>query len=213
MKPLARLAMGSILGSNILDRGTRMKLIAIAAAASAMLLAGGAQAQMARSATTGTLYGELGYAQLKINDTGTSVKPGLLRGIVGYNFNDFLAVEGMLGFGVRKDSTTASVGGVPVNVEGDVRHIAGVYVKPKVMLGQGFELFGRLGYADTRLRATASAAGVSATDTSSDGSFSYGIGGNFNVSPRAYVGVDYMRYYKKDDTKIDGVSFNVGYRF
>lgn len=190
-----------------------MKLIAIAAAASVMLLAGGAQAQMARSATTGTMYGELGYAQLKISDSGVDVKPGMLRGIVGYNFNDFVAVEGMLGLGVRKDSTTATVTGVPVGIEGDVRHIAGVYIKPKAMVGDAFELFGRLGYADTRLRVTASVPGASATDTSSNGSFSYGLGGNFNISPRAYVGVDYMRYYKKDDTKIDGVSVNVGYRF
>lgn len=190
-----------------------MKLIAIAAAASAMLLAGGAQAQMARSATTGTLYGELGYSQLKISEAGTSVKPGMLRGIVGYNFNDNLAVEGLLGFGVRKDSATISFAGVPVGVEGDVKQMYGIYVKPKAAVGDGFEVFGRIGYANTRLRATATAGGVTATDTSSDGSLSYGLGANFNVAPRAYVGVDYMRYYKKDDVKIDGVTVSVGYRF
>lgn len=191
-----------------------MKLIAIAAAACAMLLAGAAQAQMmARSATTGTVYGELGYSQLKISEAGTSVKPGMLRGMVGYNFSDNLAVEGMLGFGVRKDSATAGIAGVPVRVEGDVRHMYGIYVKPKAMIGNAFEVFGRLGYADTRLRSTASAGGVSATNTGSDGSFSYGLGANFNVAPRAYVGVDYMRYYKKDDVKIDGVTVSVGYRF
>lgn len=190
-----------------------MKLIAFAAAAAAMLLAGGAQAQMARSATTGTVYGELGYAQLKISDTGIDVKPSILRGVAGYNFSDFLAVEGLLGFGVRKDSTTTTFAGVPVGVEGEVRHIAGVYIKPKVSIGDGFELFGRLGYADTRLRVSASAAGLTAANSDSGSSLSYGLGANFNVSPRAYVGVDYMRYYKKDDTKIDGVSFNVGYRF
>jgi len=189
-----------------------MKKIALIAACT-LMMAGAAQAQMARSATTGTVYGEIGYAQLKISDTGVDVKPSMLRGIVGYNFSDFLAVEGLLGFGVHKDSTTTTFAGVPVGVEGDVRHIAGVYIKPKAMVGNAFEVFGRLGYADTRLRVTATVPGASASNSDSGSSLSYGLGANFNVAPRAYVGVDYMRYYKKDETKIDGVSVNVGYRF
>jgi outer membrane autotransporter protein len=188
-----------------------MKLLVIAAA-SVMLTAGAAQAQI-RPATTGTTYGELGYTTLKISDSGISVKPAMLRGIVGYNFNNNLAFEGMLGLGVRKDSTSTTFAGVPVDVQEDVRHIVGIYVKPKAVIGDAFEVFGRLGYAQTRVRATVSAAGVSASDSASDSSLSYGIGANFNVSPKMYVGVDYMRYFKKDDTKIDGFTVALGYRF
>src|SRR5947208_2695541 len=107
-----------------------MKLIAIAAA-TAMLMAGTAQAQTRPAAATGSTYGELGYSTLKISDSGLSFKPALLRGIVGYNFHDNFAVEGMLGFGVRKDSTSTTVGGVPVNVSEKVSSTVGVYVKPK----------------------------------------------------------------------------------
>ena len=189
-----------------------MKLIAIAAA-SAMLMAGGAaQAQMARG-TSGHVYGELGYTALKIEESGSSTKPGMLRGIVGFDFNPNLAVEGLLGFGVRKDSTNVNVGGVTANVESDLRHMVGIYVKPKVMLGDGFELFGRLGYTDTSLRSRASVAGFSASDSSSGSDWSYGLGANFNIAPQAYVGVDYMRYYNKNDVKLDGVTVSVGYRF
>jgi opacity protein-like surface antigen len=188
-----------------------MKLIAIAAA-SAMLMAGAAQAQT-RPAATGTTYGELAYSALKISDSGIDLKPGMLRGIVGYNFHENFAVEGMLGFGVRKDDTTITYAGVPVNVSEDVRNIAGIYVKPKTMIGDSVEVFGRLGWAHTRVRATASASGVSASDTGSDSSVSYGVGANYNVTPKVYVGVDYMRYFKKDDTKIDGFTVSAGYRF
>jgi opacity protein-like surface antigen len=188
-----------------------MKLIAIAAA-SAMLMAGAAQAQT-RPAATGAMYGELGYSSLKMTDSGIDLKPAMLRGIFGYNFHDNFAVEGMLGVGVRKDSTSTTFAGVPVNVQEDVRHIVAIYVKPKAMVGDAFEVFGRLGYAQTRVRATASVAGVSASDSGSDSSVSYGVGANFNVSPKVYVGVDYMRYFKKDDTKIDGFTIDVGYRF
>jgi opacity protein-like surface antigen len=181
-----------------------MKLIAIAAA-SAMLLAGGAvHAQMARGAS-GNVYGELGYTSLKIQESGFSVKPGMLRGIVGFNFNQNLALEGMLGFGVRKDSSNG--------IQSEVRHMFGVYVKPKVVLGDAFELFGRLGYADTRLRSTANVAGFTASDSSSGSDVSYGFGANFNIAPQAYIGVDYMRYYNKNDVKLDGVTLSIGSRF
>ena len=191
-----------------------MKLIAIAAASAAMLLAaGGAQAQMMSRGTAGAVYGELGYTMLKIQESGVSVKPGMLRGIVGFNFGENLALEGLLGFGVRKDSSTTTFAGTPVRVEGDVRHMFGVYVKPKVMVADSIELFGRLGYVDTRLRSSASVPGFSASNSSSGSDVSYGLGANFNVAPRAYVGVDYMRYYKKDDVKLDGVTVSVGYRF
>src|SRR5437762_12418435 len=116
-----------------------MNLIAIAVA-SAMLMAGAAQAQT-RSVATGTTYGELGYSSLKISDSGLSFKPGMLRGIVGYNFHENFAVEGMLGFGVRKDSASVTVNGVPVNVSEKISSIAGIYVKPKVMIGDAFEVF------------------------------------------------------------------------
>lgn len=86
----------------------------------------------------------------------------------------------------------------------------GVYVKPRVTI-DSFELFGRLGYADTRLKPTAG--GFSAKETSSGSDWSYGLGANFNISPRAHVGLDYMRYYNKDDTKIEGVTLGLGYRF
>ena len=74
-----------------------MKLIAIAAVASAMLMMGTAQAQQARAGGT---YAELGYTQLKTN--GSNAKPSALRGIVGYDFHPNVAVEGMLAFGSEK---------------------------------------------------------------------------------------------------------------
>lgn len=189
-----------------------MKLIGIAAASAMLLAAGAAQAQMAR-AGAGNVYGELGYSWLKVQESGISVNPGMVRGTLGFNVNPYLAVEGMLGFGAQKDSSNGNFGGVPINVETDVRHMFGLYVKPKVMLGQNLELFGRLGYTDTRLRSSAAIPGFNTTDTSSGSDWSYGLGANFNFMPQAYVGVDYMRYYNKNDVKLDGVTLSVGYRF
>ncbi len=109
MSLLSRLALDPLRVCHI--KGTTMKLIAIAAA-SAMLMAGAAQAQMVGGPAAGSTYGELGYTSLKVSGGGISTKPGMLRGIVGYNLGDSLALEGMLGLGIRKDSTTTTFNGV-----------------------------------------------------------------------------------------------------
>jgi len=90
-----------------------MKKIAIAlAACSTLLLATGVQAQ---ANTTSPWYGELGYTSLKYSDGTDSLKPGMLRGLVGYGFHPNLAVEGMLGLGIKDDSV--NVMGVNVDVK------------------------------------------------------------------------------------------------
>lgn len=195
-----------------------MKLIAIAAAASAMLMMGTAQAQQARAAAGGT-YAELGYTQLKSDG---SAKPSALRGIIGYDFHPNVAVEGMLGFGIRGDNESESMatplGVATATAKVKLSNMYGIYLKPKANVSDAVELFGRLGYTHAKFKAdgTVSVPGfpaVSFSDSGSDGGVSYGAGVNFKFSPTAYVGVDYMRYYKKDDVKVDGITVGVGFRF
>jgi outer membrane autotransporter protein len=183
-----------------------MKRFAIAAAA-ALALLGSAQAQ-----TSSPLYGELGYTFLKIEGGGFSVHPSALRGILGYDFHPNFAVEGMLAGGVSDDDTNVTVLGAPVNVSVKMQHAYGIYVKPKYNWNQ-LEAFGRLGWARNRIRATASAGGRSASDSDSDDDFSYGAGVNYHFNPRMHVGLDYMVYYNKGDTKADGWTLSFGYRF
>lgn len=197
-----------------------MKLIAIAAASALLMLGTAAQAQQARSTVGGT-YAEVGYTQFKFGD-GSSLKPGAIRGIVGYDFHPNIAVEGMLAFGIRNDSVTETVvSGTDVataNVKAKLEHAYGVYLKPKANVTDALELFGRVGYTRAKVKATADVAlnGVavgSMSDSSTDGGFSYGLGANYKFSPAAYVGVDYMRYYKKDGVTADGFTVGVGFRF
>lgn len=54
---------------------------------------------------------------------------------------------------------------------------------------------------------------VSASDTDSDGGASFGLGANFRFTPHAYVGVDYMRYFKPDGVNVNGLTVGLGYRF
>jgi outer membrane autotransporter protein len=187
-----------------------MKRIVIAAAAAFAML-GAAQAQT----QTSPLYGELGYTFLKLKEEGTSTRNGAIRGIVGYAFHPNVAVEGMLGFAVNDDSerfVDPTIGAVDVKVK--VQNSYGIFVKPKYAFNNNqFEVFGRLGWTRSKVKVTASAGGVSASASDSDNDFAYGAGVNFNINPRTYVGLDYMRYFSKEGTTIDGVTLGVGYRF
>jgi opacity protein-like surface antigen len=174
-----------------------MKLTAFAAAAAALLFINAAQAQQAGNAPRG--YAEIGYSSIRIRDAGISVKPTAVRGIAGYNFHPNFAVEGMAAFGASSDST--------FGVDIKVRDMFGVFVKPKVNI-DNFELFARLGWARTRLKA--SFMGVSATDSDSD--FAWGVGANYNFTPTVYGSLDYLRF-QNGSPRADAWTLGVGFRF
>ena len=178
-----------------------MRLSAGIAIAAMAMISASAQAQ----SSTPALYGELGYTFLKYSDEGVDIKPGAIRGIFGYNISPNLAIEGMLALGIKDD--TISILGTPVKAE--LVRAYGIYVKPKVNLTNDLELFGRIGFADSRVKL--SARGLSASD--SDRSASYGVGLNFKISPTVAVGVDYMSYYNKDGGKAEGFTVGVGTSF
>ena len=200
------------------------KKIALIAASVALLFAGAAQAQTGFRAPTGTspLYGELGYTWMKFKvEGGPNFDTGFVRGIVGYDFHPNFAVEGMLAFGVGDDTVTVTETAPGVTAVGTAKaklsSAYGIYLKPKADVGP-VELFGRLGYTRARLKGstlvTVNGTVIdSDSGSSSDGGASYGVGANWKFTPNAYVGLDYMHYYKKDGVKAEGWTLGVGFRF
>lgn len=153
------------------------------------------------------IYGEIGYTAFKIKVDGFSgsIKPGVLRGILGADFHPNLAAEAMLGVGVKDD--TINIAGVSVKAE--VQRTFGFYIKPKFNVTNELELFARLGYANSKIKV--SALGVS--DSDSEGDVSYGAGLSYSFTPTAYGMVDYMSYYDKDGVKANGFTLGVGFKF
>ncbi|RYZ04944.1 MAG: porin family protein, partial [Comamonadaceae bacterium] len=138
--------------------------------------------------------------------------PGLIRGIIGYDVHPNAAVEGMLGIGVRDADNDGSVLGVNYNSNFRVRSTYGLFVKPKVNIGN-FEVFGRLGYARTSVRSNITVGGVGSDSRNTHGDFAYGVGANWQFSPKYYAGLDAMRYYDKDSIRVDGLTLSVGTRW
>jgi hypothetical protein len=203
--------------TNIQGKHT-MKTATIVAAACLLALAGTAQAQQARMGGGGTspLYGELGYSHLdargSIGGAGLSGHPGLIRAIVGYDVHPNAAIEGMLGFGIRDAKNDGQVLGLNYNANFRVRSTLGLFVKPKMDFGN-VEVFGRAGYAQTRLRTNLVTGVGSSGSNESNGDFAYGVGANWRFNPNVYAGLDLMRYYDKGSTRIDGVTLSIGTRW
>ena len=167
-----------------------IKTTAIAALAFAAI---GAQAQV---------YGELGYSALNVEGAGADVNLGALTGVVGYGLHPNLAVEGMLSLGVKDDK----VGAAKVELE----HSYGIFAKPRVMLNPNLELFGRVGYVESKLKTSAPGYG---SLSGTDGDWAYGVGANYYFDKNSYLGANYLRSYDKDGVKADGFTVGVGMKF
>jgi opacity protein-like surface antigen len=186
-----------------------MKRNALAAAA-AFLLLGSVQAQMVRPPAN-PWYGELGYTFLKIDAGGDSARPGAIRGIIGYDFHPYFAVEGMLGGGVNDDDTIGVINGVSANLAVENKSMYGLFIKPKYLWNQ-FEFFGRFGYAHTKVSLESRTAGV-ASSTQSDDAFAWGVGANWRLTQFWYTGIDWMRYSNQSGHKVDGLTLSAGFRW
>jgi opacity protein-like surface antigen len=171
--------------------GHMIKLIKVSTLAGMALLAMGAQAQ--------SMYGELGFGALTYKEPGLKLKPGMVRGLLGYQISPNVSAEGMLGVGANTDTAPGSGATLKVN------NMAGVFVKAQANVTNSFAVYGRLGGAYTKLRVS----GVS----DSGSSVAYGLGVSYDISKSLYLNADYMNYYDRNNQKIDGYTLGVGLRF
>jgi outer membrane autotransporter protein len=176
------------------------KIIRILSVSALLATAAAAQAQV---------YVEGAYAPLtfKDSDFGLKAKPAALSGVVGYNLHPNLDVEGFLGLGVKKSEFTLN--GAATGVKADISSSIGAFLKPKTMLTDEIEVFARVGYAHSKLKLT----GAGMSDSGSEGSFAYGLGGNYYMNKQTYLTASYMSLFNKDNVKATGFNFGVGYKF
>ena len=166
------------------------------------LAAIGAQAQT---------YGEIGYATVSFTDPSTSPtyksSPKALRGLVGYEVSENIAVEGIIGLGLGSDSIKVNGQSSGANLK--INSMYGVYLTPKAKLADNLEGFVRAGYMHVKGTATDSGS----SSTSSESGFSYGFGARYALDKNMSLNVDYMSYLNKTDIKATGFTVGIGYKF
>lgn len=121
----------------------------------------------------------------------------------GYRINRNFAAEAFWG---EWGEISVSSGGVTAAVEARTLGVAGLAILP---LGQ-LELFGKLGFGNTKLKAKASAPGVSATAEDDGSELLYGLGAAYNFSRNLAVRAEWERL---NDSELDVISIGLQYRF
>jgi len=140
----------------------------------------------------------------------------------GYDFNQYVGIEGRYWFGLDSDSTLGR-GDLGGNINADVTVDAwGVYVKPMYPVSDAFTVYALLGYAGADIEIDAN--NFTYTTDSVDG-FSWGIGAEYRFTDAVGLFVDYVSVYDDDEdfivnggdvnTEATITSFNLGvnYRF
>jgi opacity protein-like surface antigen len=184
-----------------------MKRFALVSVLACMAVA--AQAQTVSEKRT---YVEVGYTAVSYeeNALGYNVKssPKAVRGLVGYELNDNVAIEAMAAAGTGYSDVDVTDQSVP-GLRFKINAMYGLYVTPKAILADNLEGFVRLGYAHARGTATLDA--LSSSDT--DSGFSYGVGIRYHFDKTTFLNVDYMSFLHKSDYKANGVTLGVGFKF
>jgi hypothetical protein len=157
-----------------------------------------AHAQDATLFSPVTVYGSVNYSGISSNDATL----GAIQGRLGARFGNYLGLEGELAGGVKNDHV--NVGGTDVTVK--LRNEEGIYGVGYVPITPRFDLFGRVGYAHSDVKA--SAAGV--TGTGGLDALAYGGGGQYFFDNNNGVRLDYTRHDFNHDQGAADV-WSIGY--
>ena len=175
-----------------------MRNILLAAAAISAIAA----PAFAQSGPDARGYGSLGYTHLE----GDSATTGAVTGRLGAKFTPHFGVEGEASFGVRDDDF--AIGAVDGKIEH--RYDVAAYGVATLPIQPNFDLFARVGYGVTELKASA---GDISESTHLD-SWNYGAGGNYYFDAQNGVRADWTRRdFKDDGGEADVYSVNYVRRF
>ncbi|MDH4479259.1 MAG: outer membrane beta-barrel protein [Rhodoferax sp.] len=158
------------------------------------------------------MYGQVGVTFVKYEPTVLGVKlsssSNAIRGVLGYEVNENLALEGLAAVGMG--DSDFEVAGVKIpGAKFKVDSVVGLYAKPKFKFSPELEGFVRAGFA--RSQGTVSAGGLS--ESSSESGFSYGVGASYALSQKTSLNFDYMSYLNKNESQATGFTFGIGYKF
>ena len=168
-------------------------------AASGTALAGGA---------AGDMYAGIGFGYTTIEvDNFEEANPSAVVGRFGYYFLNNIAVEGRAGFGLNDD--TIQVSGFETDVEID--SMVGAYALAHLPIGRDASIYGLVGFTRGEATATFQTLGVSQSDDETDVSF--GIGGDFGLTPTTSINVEYAQYLHDSDYDVTAASIGVMFKF
>ncbi|EKE70243.1 porin family protein [Gallaecimonas xiamenensis] len=150
------------------------------------------------------LYGGAHYSAISLDsEDGENFDFGNLGGQLGYQFNDFLALEGRAAFSVQDDN----ISGTSIDVE--LQNNYGIYLLPQYHFNNVFSVYGLVGWTKAKLKV--SGYGQSASDSDSDMGFGGGL--KLAVSDQAHLFLEYAKLMEVEGDDIDAVTFGINFSF
>ena len=177
-------------------------LVSLAAVAAISAVAAPAFAQTSFFAPV-TYEGSVGYTGIHLN--GADLGAIDLRAAA--NFGKYVGIEGEGAFGVNDQN--GSVGNVSTKLHLNDEY-AGYGVARWPVAPNG-NLFARVGYGHSDVKATATSGVNSASATLGVDSFNYGVGGEYFFDGKNGVRVDYTRFDFQKSGAADADTWSVGY--
>lgn len=154
-------------------------------------------------ANEGSKYFGVNITRGEYSEDGISedFNPVAVIGKLGYCVHKNFAVEGRLGIGLMDDDK--DINGYDVSLELD--SLIGVYGKGFLDVNEKIQIYGLIGL--TRAEGTVEASGYSESDD--DTGLSFGIGIDFDLSNKTYIGLEYMSYLSKSDFDLSAIAIGV----
>lgn len=161
-------------------------------------------------------YGGIQYAITDFSFEGVSedFSPTGLIGRAGSNMNQYVSIEGRLGFGLSDDTVTATDGVTTASISIELDTLIGIYGVGHVPLGKSSSIYALLGL--TRVDATASASLTgfgSASESDDETDLSYGIGADIGILYNLWVNVEYVQYIDKSDFDVSAIALGLKFGF
>jgi len=184
-----------------------MKKVMGAALAVAGLIAS-MQTAHAASEQGGYVGGQYNFGSVKFEDTdfgfSKTAKPTALTVLGGWNFNEYFAVEGRIGFGAGSDSLVA---GLDVKVDSYFSALA----RGTFPVNEMFNVYGLLGLTSGKVKLEYDGGSSSSSDTG----LAYGVGAEVNFAKQHGVSLEYAHLLKgsEDGTDYTITSISLGYRY
>jgi len=155
----------------------------------------------------------LGAGALNDSTTGEEIKRGLVMLQAGYQYNEYIAVEGRYNFSF---STSYDEGTwTAVQDYSDDMTSWGIYLKPMYPVTDAFDIYALLGYGGVLL------SNIAGGDPYESG-FQWGLGAQYEVMDNIVVFFDYVSLYngtgfdyraQNDDIDADEWTLGVSYKF
>ena len=155
----------------------------------------------------------IGGGALNDSTTGEEIKRGLVMLQAGYQYNEYVALEGRYNFSFNTSYDEGSW--QAAEDYNDNMTSWGIYVKPMYPVTDAFDIYALLGYGGVML------SNVAGGDPYESG-FQWGLGAQYEVMENIIVFVDYVSIYndtgfdyraQNDDVDADEWTLGVSYKF